>query len=381
MTTGETGKSSGLILLVEDEANIAKLFHYNLTKAGFKCEVAVNGKEGFEKAEEIKPDLIISDIMMPEVDGIEFRKMLLKDSELKAIPFVFLTAKGEEDDILQGYELDIEDYIIKTSSPKIVITKVMAMLKSLEKERGKVVGEVQKAADNMGAKVVPDEFPNFDGYEIKHWHVPFKNIPGGDFIDYIKVDDDRMIVVLGDVMGKRWGAWYFAVAYAGYVRSAIRMVLETAQSLVPSEILKRVNDAVYRDERISEVFITLSVVVIDKTVNKVLYGGAGDLPIILRADDVASIKSKGLLLGFSKECPYTDHEINMQPGNELLLITDGIIESRNEAGQMLSQEGLINLIKGLSGDQNALDGIKNGFIEYTNNDFEDDVSLISVKCL
>jgi len=189
-------KSANKILLVEDEFNIAKLFSYNLTKAGYQCEVASNGREGYEKALTYHPDLIISDVMMPEVDGYEFRKKLLENEELRKIPFVFLTAKGEEEDILQGYDLEIEDYILKTSSPKVVLAKVSAILKTLEKERSKVVDEVSKAADSMGVKVVPEEFPKFEGFEIKHWHQPHKNVPGGDFIDYIKIDETIWLLFL-----------------------------------------------------------------------------------------------------------------------------------------------------------------------------------------
>jgi len=196
----DSGRTPNKILLVEDEFNIAKLFTYNLTKAGFYCEHANNGREGLAQALKNKPDLIISDVMMPEMDGFEFRKKLLEDEDLKSIPFVFLTAKGAEDDILQGFDLEIEDYIIKTSSPKVVIAKVSAILKSLEKERVKIVDEVQKAADTMGAKVVPDEALSFDGFKIKHWHLPFKNVPGGDFIDYFKIDEDNIVIVLGDVI-------------------------------------------------------------------------------------------------------------------------------------------------------------------------------------
>ena len=134
----ENGKSA-TVLLVEDEPNIATLFKYNLKKAGFNCQVASNGSEGYQKAKQIMPDIIVSDIMMPEVDGFEFRKMLLSDPLLKPIPFVFLTAKGEEEDILNGYELDIEDYIIKTASPKVVIAKVNAVIKSKQKKREKAV--------------------------------------------------------------------------------------------------------------------------------------------------------------------------------------------------------------------------------------------------
>lgn len=370
----------GIILLVEDDPNISKLFKHNLTKAGFKCNTAMNGREGLEAALNEKPDLIISDIMMPGVDGFEFRKLLLRENELKGIPFIFLTAKGEEDDILHGYELEIEDYIIKTSSPKVIIAKVNAILKSLEKERGKVVDEVQKAADNMGAKVVPEEFPQLSGFEIKHWHVPFENIPGGDFIDYVKIDDNKIAIILGDVMGKRWGAWYFAVAYAGYVRSAVRIVLESSQENSPSEILKRVNSAIYNDERISEVFITLSILIVDAEKNLVKYGGAGDLPLIIKKSSVDTLKSDGLLLGFSGNSEYKDCEVDLESGDEVILLTDGIIESRMSDGKMFGHDGLKAVLEKVPREENSFEVIKSGFTKAVNK-FEDDVSMIIVKKL
>lgn len=370
------------ILLVEDELNIAKLFSYNLTKAGYQCEVAYNGKEGYEKAISYQPDLIISDVMMPEVDGYEFRKMLLQNDELKKIPFVFLTAKGEEDDILQGYDLEIEDYILKTSSPKVVLAKVSAILKTLEKERSKVVDEVSKAADSMGVKVVPEEFPVFEGFEIKHWHQPHKNVPGGDFIDYIKIDDDNIVVLLGDTMGKRWGAWYFAVAYAGYVRSATRFVLEATKDYKPSTILQKVNESVFKDERISDVFITLSIVIVNKSTKTIRYSGAGDLPLFLKTkNDVTPFISNGLLLGFSESGEYQDHELKLESGNEIFLVTDGITEARNSNGEMFREEGFIEFLKSVPHNIDTLEELKHKMQEFTSGNFDDDVSVVNIKVL
>ncbi|MEJ5351627.1 MAG: SpoIIE family protein phosphatase [Melioribacteraceae bacterium] len=382
MAAAENNKISGKILLVEDEFNIAKLFMHNLSKAGFDCEHASNGKEGLKLAHEIKPDLIISDIMMPEMDGFQFRQELLKDPELKSIPFVFLTAKGSEEDILKGFDLEIEDYIIKTSSPKVVIAKVSAILKSLEKERVKVVDEVQKAADSMVATVVPEMPPKFHGLEINQLYIPYKNVPGGDFIDYFSIDDNNFVVILGDVMGKRWGAWYFAVAYAGYVRSAARFVLESSKEFKPSEILQRINEAVYKDERISEVFITLSIIIIDVKNKTAKYSGAGDLPIIHKSLNQAKyIQSTGLLLGFSQSGQYEDHEIKLQEGDEIILITDGITESRNKNGEQYGQERLINFLSSLSSNEKTVDALKNEIINFTNGELEDDVSVISIKLI
>lgn len=366
------------IVLVEDDENIAKLFLYNLKKAGYQCVHGNNGQEGYELVKSFKPDLIISDIMMPEVDGFEFRRMLMNEPELKTIPFIFLTAKGSEDDMLKGYDLDIQEYILKTASPKIVLAKLSAILKLYEAERQKAQSEVQKAADSLGAKVVPDIAPTINNFYIEHWHIPFQNIPGGDFIDYVKIDEDKIAIVLGDVMGKKWGAWYFAVAYAGYVRSALRFVLQNSENLSASQIMDKVNQSIYNDERIADVFITLSIILLDSKKMTMDYCGAGDLPIhYFNGKEIKQIKSNGLLLGFSLQGGYEDISLKLNPNDEIFLITDGITESRNSVGEQFSQSGLNKAI--LSNPELGLTRIKDEFINFTGGKYEDDVSIIYIK--
>jgi sigma-B regulation protein RsbU (phosphoserine phosphatase) len=370
------------ILLVEDDKSISTLFNYHLTKAGFSVEVAGDGKEGYKKACEYSPQIIISDVMMPIMNGFDFRKKVLNDDKLKGIPFVFLTAKGEDEDVLLGYDLNIEDYIIKSSSMKVVIAKVRAILKSLQKERTKTVEEVQKAADSMSATVVPEKFPQFDDFSIKHWYVPFENVPGGDFIDYFKFDDDNIVVILGDVMGKKWGAFYFAVAYAGYVRSAVRFVLQSTKNLSPSEILNRVNESVFDDERIAEVFITLSVVTINRKEMSAKYCGAGDLPLVHKSDKIEIIKNKGLLLGFSKEGNYKDSEIKLSKGDSLILFTDGITESKKfDTEEMIGEEYIYDMVNNVDSGKELFEAVKDNISQITNNKFSDDVSLICIQSI
>ena len=369
------------ILLVEDESGIQKLFEYNLSKAGFRCIVAENGLKGLEAAKKEMPDLILSDIMMPEMDGYQFRARLLEDSALKKIPFVFLTAKGEEEDILKGYDLQIEDYIIKTASPKVVLAKISSILRGKRKEREEAIEEIRKAANNLGAKVVPDEFPAFKGFQIKHWHKPYEEIPGGDFIDYIKIDDSNLAIVLGDVMGKKWGAWYFAMAYAGYVRSAVRMASESASEITPSHILEKVNESVYNDERISDVFITLSIVTLNNRENKLKYSGAGDLPLILKRGKVDIFTSNGVLIGFDSKSQYEDYAIELAKGESIFLTTDGIPDSRNSKGESFGLERLKNLLQQAPVNGDELEFVKNKFLEFTGGATDDDVSLVTVKAV
>ena len=367
------------VLLVEDEESVAKLFLYNFKKAGYEYEWAENGFEGYLMAKSFKPDIIVSDIMMPEFDGYELRKRLLEDPVLKLTPFIFLSAKGDESDILNGYDLNIEDYIVKTSGPKIVLAKINSILKASQKERDKAVSEVHQAANSMGAKTVPDEAPKLDGLNIKHWHVPFQNIPGGDFIDYFQADEDNLVVVLGDIMGKKWGAWYFAVAYAGYVRSAIRMILDSDHDLLPSTILDKVNKSVFKDERISDVFITLSIVCINKKTKVLKYSGAGDLPIIYKSDTVKSIKSNGILLGFKEVGEYKNIDVQLKSGESIYLITDGIPETRCTDGEFFGEEKLKKIIASLSPTDDPLNKITEDFTRSTAKNFEDDISIIAIK--
>ncbi len=377
-------ETTSKILLVDDDLSLAKLFQYNLKKAGFECEVADGAEKGLKLAKKNMPDIIISDIMMPQVDGFQFRRMLMADPELKSVPFVFLTSKSEEDDILVGYDLGITDYVIKTAGPRVVVAKVSAIIKSLGKERQKVVTELHQAADSLRVKVVPDSCPSFPGFFVKHWHQPFKGIPGGDFIDYFVLDDDSIAVVLGDVMGKKWGAWYFAFAYAGYVRSAIRVVLQTAKEFSPSEILQQVNKSVYRDAKVSEVFATLSIIILNNKTKIAKYTGAGDLPVIFKnaaENKVESIKSKGLLLGFTEESSYEDITFELKKGDCLFLITDGIIESRNSAGEQFGSNRLNEVIRQIPDSEDPIEGIKKEFINFTQDKFEDDISLICLKTI
>lgn len=370
------------ILIVDDDISLAKLFQFNLNKAGFDCSIAVSAEEGVKLAQILTPDLIISDIMMPGIDGFEFRKLLLADSQLRSIPFVFLTAKGNENDILDAYDLGIADYVVKTAGPRVVVAKVSAIIKSLGKERQKVVTELHDAADSLRAKVVPESSPEFEGFTINHWHNPFQGIPGGDFLDYFSLDEDHLAVVLGDVMGKKWGAWYFAFAYAGYVRSALRVVLQNAQEFTPSEILQRVNNSVYQDAKVSEVFATLSIIVINKKNKTIKYTGAGDLPILYKnssTGEIERIQSNGLLLGFAAEGNYTDVAISLRKDDCIFMLTDGIFESRNSAGEHFGLQRLTQVISEITDNTDPVEKIKSEFNLFTNNKFEDDLSLIVIK--
>jgi two-component system phosphate regulon response regulator PhoB len=117
------------ILLIEDEPDIAEVLQYNLEKEGFQVELARRGDAGLEAARRDIPDLILLDLMLPGIDGLEVTRLLKRDPATARLPIVMLTARGEELDRIVGLELGADDYIGKPFSPREVVLRVKAVLR------------------------------------------------------------------------------------------------------------------------------------------------------------------------------------------------------------------------------------------------------------
>lgn len=117
------------ILIVDDEQDIVELVKYNLEKEGYKCYTANNGETAIAKAIEKQPDLILLDIMMPVMDGIEACRKIRQEDSLKDVYIAFLTARGEEYSELAGFDVGADDYITKPIKPRVLASRIKALLK------------------------------------------------------------------------------------------------------------------------------------------------------------------------------------------------------------------------------------------------------------
>lgn len=127
------------ILIIEDEEHIQELIQYNLAKEGYEVECFASGEDGLEAARLNRPDLVLLDLMLPGLDGLEVCKFLKSDSQTGQISIIMVTAKGEESDIVTGLELGADDYITKPFSPRILIARVKNVLR-----RNKVIEKDSK---------------------------------------------------------------------------------------------------------------------------------------------------------------------------------------------------------------------------------------------
>jgi two-component system phosphate regulon response regulator PhoB len=122
------------IIVIEDEADIQSVLEYNLKQAGHTVSVAGRGQEGLRLAQQRKPDLILLDLMLPDIAGTEVCRTLKSHAETKAIPVVMVTARGEEIDRVVGFELGADDYVVKPFSVRELLLRIAAVLRRQQSE-------------------------------------------------------------------------------------------------------------------------------------------------------------------------------------------------------------------------------------------------------
>ena len=135
-------KSDIKILCVDDEPDILEILKYNLSNEGYQISTAKDGQVAIKKARETQPNLIIMDIMMPNMDGIEACEILRSDESFNDTLIMFLTARGEDYSYVAAYEAGADDYITKPVKPKRIISKVKGLLRRSKKYSEKEVGEI-----------------------------------------------------------------------------------------------------------------------------------------------------------------------------------------------------------------------------------------------
>jgi two-component system alkaline phosphatase synthesis response regulator PhoP len=117
------------VLVVEDEQDVAELIRYNLAKEGYEVRVAASGVEGLKQAREARPDVILLDIMVPQLNGWEVCRRLKQDPETRGVPVIMVTGRVEEGDKVLGFEMGADDYVTKPFSPRELLARIRAVMR------------------------------------------------------------------------------------------------------------------------------------------------------------------------------------------------------------------------------------------------------------
>jgi len=208
------------ILIIEDERDIIELVKVNLEKDGYQVSSATTGEDGLQAARQLIPDLILLDLMLPGIDGLEVCRMLRQEKQTRGIAVVMLTAKQEESDIVTGLEVGADDYLTKPFSPRVLVAHIRAVLRRKKKEQesddlsvlrvGKLSidpGRHEVAIDGKVLNLTPTEFALLSILARRPGWVFSRNqlvddIRGGDVII-----TDRAVDVQVAGLRKKLGQW------------------------------------------------------------------------------------------------------------------------------------------------------------------------------
>ncbi|MBU0463786.1 MAG: response regulator transcription factor [Proteobacteria bacterium] len=135
------------ILIVDDEEDIIELIKYNLKNEGYSILTALTGEQAIKIAKQSQPDLMVLDLMLPGIDGLEVTKYLKNNEQTRDMPIVMLTAKGEESDIVTGLELGANDYISKPFSPKVLVARIRAIFRRRRNNTMDTPGSIKQEGD------------------------------------------------------------------------------------------------------------------------------------------------------------------------------------------------------------------------------------------
>ncbi len=142
------------VLVIEDEEDILELVSYNLGKEGYQVTGVLSGEEGLSKALSDIPELVVLDLMLPGMDGLEVCRRLKQDTKTRGIPVVMISAKGEEADIVSGLELGADDYVTKPFSPRILVARIKAVLRRQSEEKSDELSSIS----TKGIAIDPGRF-------------------------------------------------------------------------------------------------------------------------------------------------------------------------------------------------------------------------------
>jgi len=207
------------IVIVEDEEDIQELIAYNLNKNGYETEVFSSGEDALSAIKDISPNLVLLDLMLPGLDGLKVCKHLKEDRETEDLPIIMITARGEEEDIVKGFEYGADDYVTKPFSTKVLLSRIKAVLKRQNHD----TYDENSVVSIREISINPNKHEVLAGNtQIKLTHAEFKVLhllaskPGWvltryQIIDEIKGDDyevtDRSVDVLMVGLRKKLGEY------------------------------------------------------------------------------------------------------------------------------------------------------------------------------
>lgn len=320
-------------LVVDDDPDINRLVQVRLRAKGFDVASAANGEEALGRFDEWQPDVVLSDVTMPGVSGLDLLAEIRRGDSDCAV--VLMTAFGSEQVAIQALRNGANDYLRKPFEPsefQAVIDRSVSRLllerqnaelrRQLDEHRRQLEAE-RAQAGVVQANLLPDNPPSLRGYELAARCVAARDV-GGDFYDWQRLDGGRLRVTLGDVMGKGMAA--------ALLMATTRASLRTAATESVAEALTALDRALGADLERSSSYVTLFHAQLDLATAHLTFVDAGHgHTFLLRAGGVAeALEPRCLPIGIDLAGTWQEGGGALDEGDALVVYSDGLIDARPE---------------------------------------------------
>ena len=367
-----------LILIVDDNPANVEILQMRLAANNYDIITAMDGESGLAKARDKQPDLILLDIMMPKMDGLEVCRRLKGNPSLPFMPIILVTAKADSKDVVAGLEAGGDEYLTKPVDHAALVARVKSMLriKSLHDrilEQSAQLKLQLKTATKIQSLFWPD-IPQLEaGSNIWALSVPATYV-GGDLYDIIQLPDESLLIYVADVSDKGVPAALIMAALSAKIRSEARIQTDV------DKLLENVNNSLHRLISEEGFFATIVIVRYWPKSGKMQFSIGGHFqPLWIVENGIGDFpQAKGISLGITPDIHYEKKEILLSPDESILLYTDGVIEAENERNELYGYDRMVAYIKNSKGPPWG-EGLTNEIGKWRGNaKANDDLTLLEI---
>jgi sigma-B regulation protein RsbU (phosphoserine phosphatase) len=357
------------ILIVEDEAVSRKLLQHTLEKWGHQVVAATNGVEAWKLFQTDTVDMVISDWMIPQMDGLELIRHIRRSDKQKYVYIFLLSAKSNKEDLIHGLEAGADDFLIKPvdqaelrarlrAGQRIVdLEQDLAMRNESLEEANQLITRINEkmqqdlvAAARIQDSLLPKVMPQVEGVQFSWDFRPCDQL-AGDILNIFRLDEQHVAVYVLDVSNHGVPAALLAVTLSRILSPQMTQSLmlkrPAAESkgyrlATPSEVAQQLNAQFPMTPETGQYF-TLLYGILNISTHEFQYVSAGHpCPIVLSqpGQKAVVLESEGMPIGFMDDFPYREYSMTLKPGERIYFYSDGIPEALNDQDEQFGEEGL-----------------------------------------
>jgi phosphoserine phosphatase RsbU/P len=387
-----SGTAQGFVLVVDDVEANRDVLSRRLERQGYTVATADNGRQALERLRADAFDLVLLDIMMPEMDGYEVLRRVKADEALRHIPVIMISALSELDSVVRCIGMGAEDYLPKPFNPTPLKARIGACLekkrahdretqlfaeleiRNAEMARWRAAQEADLAiARTTQQGIVTSALPQSDGWQVETVYTPLIQV-GGDVYGWRQLDRGVWLFWLADATGHGIAAALFTTLVALLFNNA------SAASMTAHGILTRVNAEFCSVVR-GHSFMTACCAVIEAD-GRLTFAGAGHPPLLIRRHDgtVEALKSRNTLMGIDQTAEIAETATTLAPGDVALLYTDGLHSLKENDGERFTSQAVADALARIDGSADLLPRLIAQLVEQSGPEvFDDDLAAITLR--